>query len=153
MIHEYKNTCTGSSKHILAPCTLHALDSSIGSDGSSQRTPCQPSKHAQLARSPCRVPCSQTGWQVGLLTSGDLPSDSLRGSRTGRGSSSWPGREAPRTARRSSFRSTSSPFPSSGRGRGTRRDRRVAPVAGVAAVAAAAEHAGPRGGLSVGGHC
>jgi hypothetical protein len=67
MIHEYKNTCTGSSKHILAPCTLHALDSSIGSDGSSQRTPCQPSKHAQLARSPCRVhvPCSQTGWQVG----------------------------------------------------------------------------------------
>ncbi len=104
MIHEYKNTCTGSSKHILAPCTLHALDSSIGSDGSSQRTPCQPSKHAQLARSPCRVhvPSSQTGWQVGLLTSGDLPSDSLRGSRTGRGSSSWPEREAPRTARRSS---------------------------------------------------
>jgi ornithine cyclodeaminase len=37
-----------------------------------------------------------------LLKSGDLPSDSLRGSRTGRGSSSWPGREAPRTARRSS---------------------------------------------------
>ena len=67
MIHEYKNTCTGSSKHILAPCTLHALDSSIGSDGTSERTPCQPSKHAQLARSPCRVhvPCSQTGWQVG----------------------------------------------------------------------------------------
>ena len=141
--------CTGSSKHILAPCTLHALDSSLGSDARRSVRLASPrstrSWRARRVECTCRVRRPDGRWAA--------HSPPIRHS-PGLAHRPWleqllPGREAPRTARRSSRRSTSSPFPSSGRGRGTRRDRRVAPVAGVAAVAAAAEHAGPRGGVSV----